>query len=177
MVRITVIFFISLLTIIPSTPSAYSQEGGDKSGGKDAFQKVTFMIDFTDYEEGSVESWLRGKGFEFKRDAQNRKKLDLEVGEKGLVLDTRNSMFGVITNEGVDLEEYTSIRLEFGIIDYPEGVSYEEGVRNEALMVMVFFGYDMISSGHFLIPNTPYFIGFFLGREEKVGKGYVGRYF
>ena len=177
MIRSTVILVISLLTMITSIPPANSQEGSDKTGGKDAFQKVNFMIDFTDYEEGSVESWLEEKGFEFRRDAQNRKKLDLEVGENGLVLDIKRSMFGVMVNEGVDLEEYTSIRLEFGVIDYPEGVSWEEGIRNEALMVMVFFGYDMISSGHFLIPNTPYFIGFFLGREEKVGKGYVGRYF
>lgn len=29
----------------------------------------------------------------------------------------------------------------------------------------------------FAIPNAPYFIGFFLGKDEKVGKGYVGRYF
>jgi hypothetical protein len=45
------------------------------------------------------------------------------------------------------------------------------------LLVIVFFGYDKISSGHFAIPNAPYFIGFFLGKEEEVGKGYVGRYF
>ena len=33
------------------------------------------------------------------------------------------------------------------------------------------------NTNFFTIPNTPYFIGFFLGREEKAGKGYVGRYF
>lgn len=38
-------------------------------------------------------------------------------------------------------------------------------------MVILFFGYDKISSGHYLIPNTPYFKGFFLGKEEKVGEG------
>jgi hypothetical protein len=163
--------------MISSVDSAFSEKADDKARGKDTFQKVNFMIDFTDYEEGSVESWLKGKGFEFKRDAQNRKKLDLEVGEEGLVLDVKSSMLGIILNEGVDLEEFTSIRLEWGVFDYPEGVSYEERTRNEALMVIVFFGYDKISSGSFLIPNAPYFIGFFLGREEKIGKGYIGRYF
>lgn len=44
------------------------------------------------------------------------------------------------------------------------------GVRNEALMVIVFFGYDKVSCGHLFIPDAPYFIGFFLGKEEKVGK-------
>jgi hypothetical protein len=43
-------------------------------------------------------------------------------------------------------------------------------------MVILFFGYDKISSGHYLIPNTPYFKGFFLGKEEKVGEGYAGSY-
>ncbi|MGD8523444.1 MAG: DUF3047 domain-containing protein [Desulfobacterales bacterium] len=177
MIRSIACLFIFLPFMISSVDSAFSEKADDKARGKDTFQKVNFMIDFTDYEEGSVESWLKGKGFEFKRDAQNRKKLDLEVGEEGLVLDVKSSMLGIILNEGVDLEEFTSIRLEWGVFDYPEGVSYEERTRNEALMVIVFFGYDKISSGSFLIPNAPYFIGFFLGREEKIGKGYIGRYF
>jgi len=120
---------------------------------------------------------LKEKGFQFKRDAKNRKKLDLEVGEEGLIFDIKSSMLGMMVNEGVDLEEFTSIGLEWGINDYPEGASYEAGIRNEALMVIVFFGYEKISSGHFAIPNAPYFIGFFLGREEEVGKGYVASYF
>lgn len=135
------------------------------------------MIDFTDYERGSVEIWLKEKGFQFKRDAKNRKKLDLEVGEEGLIFDIKSSMLGMMVNEGVELEEFTSIGLEWGINDYPEGASYEAGIRNEALMFIVFFGYEKISSGHFAIPNAPYFIGFFLGKEEEVGKGYVGSYF
>jgi len=177
MARLAAGFLVFLLTIASSVYSVNSGENDNKAGEKDTFQKVNFMIDFTDYEEGSVESWLEEKGFQFERDARNRRKLDLDVGEKGLILDVTSSMLGIIVNEGVDLEEFTSIRLDWGISDYPEGASYENGIRNEALMVIVFFGYDKISSGHFLIPNTPYFIGFFLGREEKVGQGYVGRYF
>lgn len=144
---------------------------------KDTFQKVNFFIDFTDYNEGSVDKWLTEKGFEFRRDARDRKKLDLDVGDNGLVTEVKTGMLGIMLNEGVDLEEFSAIRLNWGIIQYPEGASYEQGVLNEALMVVVFFGYDKISSGHFAIPNAPYFIGFFLGQDEKVGKGYVGRYF
>ena len=177
MLRLSDSFLIFLLTIILNVHSSYSEGDAVKTGRKDSSQKINFMIDFTDYEDGSVEKWLEAKGFNFERDARDRKKLDLEVSEEGLILDIRKSMLGIILNEGVDLEEFTSIRLEWGVLDYPEGVSYEEGIRNEALLVIVFFGYDKISSGHFLIPNTPYFIGFFLGREEKVGEGYVGNYF
>ena len=144
---------------------------------EDSFQKVNRFIDFSDYEHGSVEDWLRDKGFKFERDARDRKKLDLNVGEEGLILEAKRPVFGILANEGVDLEKFTSIRLEWGILKYPEGVSYEQGIRNEALMVIVFFGYDKISSGHFLIPNSPYFIGFFLSEKEMPGKEYVGKYF
>jgi len=44
-------------------------------------------------------------------------------------------------------------------------------------MVFVFFGYDKISNGHFLIPNTPHFIGLFLGKDNEENKPYTGRYF
>ncbi len=150
---------------------------GNAENASDTFQKVNYFIDFSDYENGSVDNWLRSKGFKFERDARDRKKLDLDVGENRVILEAKRPMFGIMVNEGVDLQEFTSIRLEWGIIQYPEGASWENKVRNEALMVIVFFGYDKISSGHFLIPNSPYFIGFFLGREEVIGKGYVGHYF
>ena len=120
---------------------------------------------------------MKEKGFVFERDARDRKKIDLDVGDDGLILEAKQPAFGIIINEGVDLEEFTSLRLEWGITQYPEGASYEKGIKNEALMVIVFFGYDKVSSGHFFIPNTPYFIGFFLGKEEVAGKGYTGRYF
>ncbi len=170
--------FITILTVIlfglPGT-------GFDKSGAADTqadtFQKVNYLIDFSDYETGSIDKWLRTKGFKLERDARDRKKLDLDVGPNGLIIEAKRPMFGIMVNEAGDLEEITTIRIESGINRYPEGASWEKNVRNEALVVIVFFGYDKISSGHFLIPNSPYFIGFFLGQEEQVGKGYVGRYF
>jgi len=94
-----------------------------------------------------------------------------------MILDIKAPLLGLIVNEGVDPEEFTTIRIERGVTDYPEDASYEEGIRDEALMLFVFFGYDKISSGHFLISDTPYFIGFFLGKEETAGKAYVGSYF
>ncbi len=143
----------------------------------DTFQKVNVFIDFSDYESGSVEQWLREKGFEFKKDARNRKKLDLHVSEDALVLEAKRRMRGFLINDSVDLEEFSTIRIEWGIIKYPEGATYEDRVNNEALMVMAFFDHDRMPSGHFAIPSSPYFIGFFLGKEEQVNKGYKGKYF
>jgi hypothetical protein len=50
-------------------------------------------------------------------------------------------------------------------------------VNNEALMLYIFFGKEKISSGHVLIPNSPYFIGLFLCQDEQVNFPYKGRYF
>jgi len=86
-------------------------------------------------------------------------------------------MRGFLINEGVDLEKFSAIRIEWGILKYPEGATYEDRVNNEALMVIVSFGHDRMPSGHFAIPSSPYFIGLFLGKEEEVNKGYKGRYF
>lgn len=155
-----------------------SSNGFTGSGKKDnGFQKVSFLIDFSDYSVGSVENWLIGKGFVFERDAKDRRKLDLNVKEDALILESKKQLTGFLINEGVDLEQFSSVKIEWGINAYPQDASYKEKTNNEALMVLVFFGYDKISSGHFLIPNTPYFIGFFLGKDDDVNKPYIGRYF
>jgi hypothetical protein len=44
-------------------------------------------------------------------------------------------------------------------------------------MVYVFFGTKKISSGHFLIPDSPYFIGLFLCDSDPIGQGFQGLYF
>lgn len=168
---------VFLLTTLFCVTLSHSGENVDEAGLNNAVQKVTFALDFSDYQGGPVDKWLEMKGFQFKRDARNRNKLNLEASDNGLILDTKSPILGVVVNEKVDLEDFTSIRLEWGVLDYPEGASYENGIRNEALMVIVFFGHEKMPSGHLLIPNSPYFIGFFLGREEKAGKSYTGRYF
>ncbi len=169
---------ISVLSISLSVLSSIGfYEHSSVTTQADTSQKVNFSIDFSDYESGSVEEWLKEKGFEFQRDARNRKRLDLDVSEDALILEAKRRMRGFLINEGVDLDKFSTIRIEWGILKYPEGATYEDRVNNEALMVIVFFGYDRISSGHFAIPKSPYFIGFFLGKEEEVNKGYKGRYF
>jgi len=165
-----IVLFLSTIT--------FTINGWGEPGKKDnGFQKVNFLIDFSDYSEGSVEEWLREKGFEFERDARDRKKLDLDVKDDALILESKVRLRGSLINEGVDLEEFSSVKIEWGINTYPQDASYESKVNNEALMVIIFFGYDKISSGHFLIPNAPYFIGLFLGKDDEVNKPYLGRYF
>lgn len=173
-----ILLAILLVTSIFSYPLILCVEAEEKEGTEsNGFQKVNLLIDFSDYVEGPVETWLQKKGFVFEGDARNRRKYDLDVRDDALIVEAKRPVTGLMLNEGVDLEEFSKLRIEWGILQYPTDASYEKQINNEALMVFVFFGYDKISSGHFLIPNSPYFIGLFLGRDDEVNKLYTGRYF
>jgi len=140
-------------------------------------QKDTFPIDFSDYEEGSIEEWLEKKGFDLKEEAKDRRKLDLDVDEGALFLEAKKPLMALIVKESVGLGKYSRIKIEWGVVKYPKDASYEGKVKNEALLVLVFFGDEKISSGHLAIPDSPYFIGLFLGRHDKLNKAYKGNYY
>ncbi len=65
-----------------------------------------------------------------------------------------------------------------GVTKFPAGASYEQGIRNEALIVIVFMGDERQPSGSMFIPDSPYFVGLFLCHEDdKKNHPYVGSYF
>ena len=145
-------------------------------------RKVEFRIDFSGYTGISVDQWLRAKGFKFEKDARDRRLLQLFVANDALILEAKGHLRGFLLNDSVNLEKLTTIkvttiRVEWGIIQYPQDVSYTRHVNNEALMLYVFFGRERIPSGHILIPDSPYFIGLFLCDDEKLNFPYKGRYF
>jgi len=143
----------------------------------DTSPKSTFLIDFSDYEEGSIEEWLEKKGFELKEAAKDRTKLDLDVDEGALFLEAKKPLMALLVKESVGSGKDSKVKIEWGVIKYPKGASYEEKINNEALLVLVFFGEEKISSGHLAIPDSPYFIGLFLGRHDKLNKVYKGNYY
>ncbi len=140
--------------------------------------KLVHVVRFTDYESGPIEDWLQGKGFLFEQDAKRRDRIDLDVGEKGLVLEAKRSAFGVMPNESVNVPEFTFVEIDWGVDKFPEGASYEQGVRNEAIMVFIFMGDERLPSGSIFIPNAPHFVGLFLCHgDDKLNHPYVGKYF
>jgi hypothetical protein len=141
------------------------------------FQRGNYLIDFSDYEEGSIDEWLKNKGFEFEQAAKNRQKLELDVDEGGLILEARTRLRGFIANYSLEPRKYSGVRIEWGVVKYPRGASYEAEVNNEAIQVLIFFGHEKISSGHLVLPNSPYFIGLFLGRHDMPYKAYLGKYY
>jgi hypothetical protein len=141
------------------------------------FKKNNYLIDFSDYREGSIEEWLKDKGFEFEQAAKDRKKLDLDVDEGALILEAKTRLRAFIANYSLEPRKYSGVRVKWGVVKYPRGASYEAEVNNEAIQVLIFFGYEKVSSGHLVLPNSPYFIGLFLGRHDMPYKAYMGKYY
>jgi len=140
--------------------------------------KLAHVLRFGNYESGPVEDWLQGKGFQLRKDAQRRDRIDLDVGENGLFLEAKRRAFGIMPNESVNVPEFTYVEIDWGVKKFPEGASYEQGVRNEAIMIYIFMGDERQSSGSFFIPDSPYFIALFVCHgDDKVGHPYVGAYF
>jgi hypothetical protein len=140
--------------------------------------KPIYVVRFDDYQEGSEEDWLLGKGFQFEQDAKRRDRIGLEVGDGRLVIEAKRPAFGIMPNETVNVPEFTYVEIDWGVDKFPEGASYEQGVRNEALMVIFFLGDERQPSGAFFIPNSPYFIALFLCHgDDRVDHPYVGSYF
>lgn len=135
-------------------------------------------VTFTDYAEGSIQTWLETKGFEFQRDAKRRDRIDLDVSSDGLTLEAKKRAFGMLTNESVDVPEFTHVEIDWGVTNFPEGASYEQEVRNEALLVILFMGDERQPSGSVFIRNSPYFVGLFLCHgDDRLHHPYIGAYF
>jgi hypothetical protein len=140
-------------------------------------QRVVYRLDFSDYTAGSVEEWLESKGFRFEEAAKDRNLLALSVQNGALILEAKEQIRGFLYNDSLNIEKFSKVRLQWGILKYPEGASYERQIRNEALMVYTSFGHEKISSGNIILPNVPYFIGLFLCKNDKLNMPYVGRYY
>ena len=138
---------------------------------------VTWRLDFADYAGGSLEAWLRTKGFRLEHGAEDPAALGLSHHAGALVLEAKQPVRGFLVNDAVRLTAFSTIRITWGIIKYPAGASYARQVNNEALMLYVSFGQDGVPSGHVMIPPRPYFIGLFLGQEAHLHTPYQGRYF
>ena len=88
---------LAIAMLLAGVSLVFPAESG--SEGDDGFDNTTYLLDFSDYTEGSVESWLQTKGFTFERDAKNRSKLDLDVNDYALILEAKKAVFGILADE------------------------------------------------------------------------------
>lgn len=166
MIRVLILVSSLLAAAVPRAASPAEQE------------RVVQVVRFRDYQHGSIDHWLRGKGFLFERDARYRNRIDLRTGPNGLIIEAKRRAYGILINESVDVPDFSRVEIDWGVISHPQGASYEQGVRNEALMVIIFMGDERRPSGSLLIPNSPYFIGLFLcSGDDRENHPYIGSYF
>lgn len=138
-----------------------------------SFGKVLYSFDFTTIDKKDPKTWLKEKGVEFQRDADDVK---FSFSRRGLEIEASKELNGVFVSK-VELKNAKSIRIKWGVEQYPKGANWEKNVLREAVAVLISFGEEKIDSGAFYIPDMPYFIGLFLGEKEIEGKAYTGNYY
>lgn len=138
-----------------------------------ASHDVIHRIDFTGQPDGDATRWLRQRGFELRLDADE---LNARFEDGRLVLETESGNAGLFVRE-LELDEVERIRLTWGVDRYPRGADWSEGVYRVPIAAMTFFGDREIDSGSLFVPDAPYFITLFLGRNEQEGRAYTARYY
>ncbi len=96
-------FLFVIFTALMAAAPVWANEG-----------ELVYLLQFSDYESGSLEDWLLDKGFQFKEDAKRRDRIDLDVEENGLVLEAKRRAFGVMPNESVNVPEFTYVEIDRG---------------------------------------------------------------
>lgn len=137
----------------------------------------TDTIMFPNQPSMDTYNWLIKNGFVLKNGAEDKSKFELSFSSKGLVLKALRPGLGLLVKENLRIEHYRKLIVKWGIESYPTGANWDKKVHNEPLMVYVFFGTDRYSSDSWFIPNSPAFIGFYLGEHDQIGKMRTGRHF
>jgi len=134
---------------------------------------IVYRIDFTEQPDGNAFEWLKRNGFKLQNDADE---INARFENGRLILEVDNDINGLFT-KALDIKGASTIRIEWGVDRYPSEANWERGILREAIGVVVAFGSEKISSGSFVVPDIPYFIGIFLGQHEIEGKAYLGNYY
>ena len=142
--------------------------------------ETIYELDFSN-ASGNVQNWFEKIKWELRRDVAD---MNLRFEDGKLVIEPTEDEFGVLIRE-FEKKEYlhgvSKIRIEWGVDQYPLGADWsgpKDKTRNtrEAISFMVFFGDTKLDSGFVLAPDLPYFISFFLGKDEKPDHVYFGNY-
>ncbi len=137
------------------------------------FGEVVYSMDFSKMENGDATEWFKKNDFSFKNDSDE---FSLRFEKGRLIIEIDDDIGGFLYKE-VRIKNVKRVRIEWGVDVYPAGADWEKELYREAVGLIISFGDKKISSGSYVVPNVPYFIGLFLGELEKEGKEYTGNYF
>ena len=133
-----------------------------------------YKIDFTEITSGHEDQWLHLSNFDLQQDAKDRLKPTSD--ERGLVLNIGEDWLGGMVQR-IDQPKAKKLKIVWGVDKYPAAANWDIGQKREAALVSVAFGVEMKDSGAYLLPKIPYFVGIFLGQNEKADKWYKGNYY
>ncbi|HEY6130480.1 MAG TPA: hypothetical protein VIV27_00600 [Halioglobus sp.] len=137
--------------------------------------KVLYTIDFSSQADGSAIPWLEQNGYII---ALNAADLNPRFEGGQLVLSTDDKVAGIIGkwfDESKLLQGVERVRIEWGVLRFPEGANWEADNNRVALAAMVFFGTEKLGSGlPFGVNAAPYFISPFIAKVEPADKTYIG---
>jgi hypothetical protein len=162
--RVGLLFLLATTGLVVTSPSQAND--------------VVHQFDFGGEPTTPARNVLASMNFLLKQDATDEHKINLYHTKDALHVQVDKPAFGIIVHEQ-DIPGANHIRLHWGVSTYPQGASYEHGVDNEAIMVYVFFGHEKYSSGSMFVPDSPYFIGFFLcpKNSDRLAQPYAGHYY
>ncbi len=121
-------------------------------------------IDFSMLSETARKD-LVNFGFTFEKQMKDENKIHLTAKNGGLKLSTSGQAFGFMVKKELHINRPNLLEIEWGVEAYPPGADWRYGKNYEPLMVVLFFG-DPLPSNHLFLPDTPLFIGMFLGKNE-----------
>ena len=139
---------------------------------------MLYTLDFAKASKDNKDArkWIEKEGFTCKSAASSQSKINFSFKDDALNVKSISGIFGIILKE-TTIKGATKVRITWGVNKFPKGASYKNGVNNEALMLYVYFGTKKLDSGSMFIPNSPYFIGLFLGEDEDLDKPCIGKHF
>ncbi len=121
--------------------------------------------------------WLAKNNFILKNGAEDKSKFNFSFSSHGLVIKALRPALGLLVKEDMRVKNFKKMVIKWGVKHYPAGANWDNKVHNEPLMVYVFFGDKRYSSDSWFIPDSPAFIGFYLGEHDQIGKMRIGRHF
>ena len=134
---------------------------------------MLWNIDFTTFPD-DVRQELLNRNFQFKKAMTDKDKIQLSIDNHRLNISTNKPAFGLLVREDLHLEQADSVEIVWGITSYPEKADWSNGKNQEALMIYFFFG-EPVDADRFYLPDSPYFIGLFLGQHEDPLTPYKGK--
>ena len=169
-----VIVILALLTSSISAAARSFQPWRDHPEFDDpSAARVVWQLDFAEART-PARTFLSEQGFVFEKEMAIDGKIQLFTEKNRLVLQAVLPAFGLATKRDLPPTTANWLLIEWGVDRFPRTADWQRGVRREAVMVYLFFGQPQ-PADRFFLPQSPYFIGHFLGQFEQPRQPFTGR--